>query len=124
MPRTRSSTVVASPAAAAETAICTIGNMAIPASNVVDLEGSVDITIGTAGTSVTLKLERGSVAGGTVVATFGPFTVTAGNRYNFSINTSDSQANELAGAAYVLTATVANATAASTVNAVNVNAIW
>lgn len=124
MARTRSTTVVASPATNTETAICTIGGMAVTPSDVVDIEGSVDITIGTSGTAVTLKIERGSAAAGTVVTTYGPFTVTAGNRYNFSVNGSDSQSNELANASYVLTATVTGGAATSTVNAVNLNALW
>ena len=118
MPRGRSAVIVASPAAAAETAICTVGALTLGVQDVVDIEGSVDITIGASGTAVTLKVERGAVAGGAIVATFGPFTVVAGNRYNLGINCFDVQQTEQQGQAYVLTATVTAGAAQSTVNAV------
>jgi hypothetical protein len=116
MPRTRSTVVVASPAAAAETAVCTISQLVLPSNDPVDLEGMVDLTIGTAGVSVTLKIERGAAAGGTVVATGGPYTAVAGNRMNLSINGSDLQVPEISGIGYVLTVTVGSASAVSTVN--------
>jgi hypothetical protein len=116
--RSRSSTILGSPATSAETAICTVGALSLTAGDVVDLDCSIDITIGTSGVTLTLKLERGAVAGGTIIATWGPATVVATSRYVLGVNASDVQAAELYGQAYVLTATVGSGAATSTVNAV------
>lgn len=123
MPRQRTTAVAASPAAAAETVVAAIAPGAIPAGlagDPVDLEGTVDLTVGATGNAVTLKIERGQVAGGAAIATFGPFTAVAANRYNFTINATDNETN----LGYVLTVTVAAATGASVVNAANLTAVW
>lgn len=83
--------------------------------SVVVLDGLVDITVGTGGATVTLKLERGNVAGGTLVQAVGPLTVTAANRYQASILGID-RPGVVTGQLYVLTVTVASATGNSTVN--------
>lgn len=124
MPRNRSNTVQGSPAGAAETAIAILAGLDIGLGNPVDLEGTVDVTIGANGTAVTLKLERGSAAGGVIVATYGPFTAVAANRYNFTINGVDTQAAELQNQSYTMTITVTAATAQSTVNAVYLGALY
>lgn len=124
MPRSRSTTVVASPATNAETVIAQLPTVSLPYGAPIDIEATVDMTIGTSGTAVTLKLERGTVAGGTIIATIGPVTVVAANRYNFAIQGTDSQSAELYGSVYVLTATVTGGAATSTVNNVNITAIW
>jgi hypothetical protein len=121
MPRTRTTAVTGSPAAAAETTIATIAAAAVPAGqsgDPVDLIGEVDITIGTNGTTVTLKIERGDA---TVLATVGPITTAgAATRFNAAIMATDREA----GLGYLLTATVANGSAVSTVNQVNLLALW
>lgn len=124
MPRSRNTTVAASPGGAAETVIATLSNIVLPIGDTVDLEGSCDVTIGTSGVTATLKLERGSVAGGTIVATYGPFTVVAANRYNFTINGQDTQAGEYYNMAYCLTLTIGSGAATSTVNAVYIGALY
>jgi hypothetical protein len=51
------------------------------------LELAIDVLIGTAGVTVTLKLYRGTVAGAVAItegATWGPFTCVATDRYSFS----------------------------------------
>lgn len=124
MPRSRSTTVTASPAAAAETAITTILGLTLPPGDVVDFDFTVDLTIGTAGVSVVLKLRRGTDATGTTVFTSSALTAVAGNHLALSLNTVDVQAAEQQNQAYTLTATVASASAPSTVNNVYLGAVY
>ena len=118
-------TVVASPALAAETVIATSGklNIDVPQYAVL-LSGLVDITIGTSGTAVTFNLRRGTSVSGTAVttgATWGPYAVTATHEYQFTIMGSDIPPASH-GVQYVLTATVTNGAATSTVNVVALSA--
>ena len=100
----------------AETVAVTAGNIIAPNQTPrVYLNGTLDITIGTGGVTLTVKLERGTVAGGTVVATWGPATVVAGNRYVIDVNAVDLP-GEIHGASYVMTVTVGSASGNSTVN--------
>jgi len=74
-------TVAASPAAGSETVVCTVGGVIVDVPQyAVLLSGTIDITIGTSGVTITLKLKRGSTTSGTGVTngnTWGPFTVVA-----------------------------------------------
>lgn len=124
MPRSRTTTVTGSPAGASETVIATLSGLVLPYGDIIDIEATCDVTIGTSGVSATLKLERGSAAGGTIIATIGPCTVVAANRYNFAIQGTDSQSAEFSGGTYVLTLTVGSGAATSTVNNVNMTAIY
>lgn len=124
MPRARSSAVVASPAAAAETVVCTLPGVSVRANDPIDLDASLDLTIGTTGNAVTIRVRRGVDTTGAVVATFGPFTAVAANRNNYSLNASDALPGDAAGQQYVVTVQVTAATAPSTVNAASIDAIW
>jgi hypothetical protein len=114
-------TVVASPALAAETIIASLtiggfGNM--PLASGVRLRGWAAYTVGTSGTAVTLKIRRTNVSGTTVVST-GATNATATNLYALEVNGFDAAPGA---AVYVLTMTVANGAAASTVSAVTLGA--
>lgn len=124
MPRARTTGITASPAGAAETVIATLAGQSIPWNAPVDFVASVDLSAGTGVTGVTLKLERGTLAGGTVVATSGPAVVAASTRVTLTMAGTDTQASEEAGQQYVLTATCVGASGASTVNAVYLRADW
>ena len=117
-----STTVVASPAAAAETIIA---SLAIPSfgdttilSGVI-LTGYAAYTVGTSGTAVTLRLRQTNVAG-TVVATSGALTKSAASLYADDINGVDAAPGV---ATYVLTMQVTAGAAASTVSAVILSAV-
>ena len=82
---------------------------------VVSISGVLDVTIGTAGTTLTVKVERGAVAGGTLVTSQGPYTVTAAQRVPIPFAAVDVP-GVVVGQLYVVTVTVAAATGNSTVN--------
>lgn len=72
-----SSTVVGSPALAAETIVCQITglDLTIPAATGVFLSGVASFTVGTSGTAIRLRIRQGTTAGaGTVVADTGAIT--------------------------------------------------
>lgn len=117
----RSSTVVASPAAAAETTICTItvtGDIVV--NQAVGLEGWAAYTVGTNGVSGQLRLRQTSSAG-TLIADSGAVTRTAAQLVEQSVFGQDTAA-VLPGQVYVLTLQVASGSAASTVSAVYLRA--
>ena len=117
--------VTGSPAAATETVIATSAQLIVDTPQyAVLLTALVDITIGTSGTAVTFKLKRGTTTGGTAVtngAVWGPYAVTATHEYQFTIMGSDIPPASH-GVQYVLTATVTNGAATSTVNVVALSA--
>lgn len=117
-------TVVASPALAAETIIAslTLNTDEVIASGVM-LRGFAAFTVGTSGTAVTLRLRRTNVAG-TVVATTGALTggIAAGNLVAETILGFDTGA-ATTGQVYVLTLQVTAGAAASTVSAVELDAL-
>jgi len=118
----RSSTVVASPALAAETTIATVtvsDNLALGLGVV--LFGFAAFTVGTSGVSVNLKLRQTNTSGSTVKAT-GAVTYTAADLGSASLLGVDTAA-VLPGQVYVLTMTVASGGAESTVSAVTLLAI-
>lgn len=112
-----SSNVAASPAAAAETAVCTVAGIETQGSGFpVLLDATASLTIGTAGVSCRLRIRQGSGTGGAVVYDTGANTVTAASLYTFSLNAFDNPP-EWDNGAYTLTITVGSASAASTVSA-------
>lgn len=115
-------TVVASPALAAETIIA---SLAIPAfgdtqilSSVI-LAGWAAYTVGTSGTAVQLRIRQTNVSG-TVVAATGALTKTAAQLYADDVGGNDAAPGV---ATYVLTMQVTAGAAASTVSAVFLAAV-
>ncbi len=117
--------ITGSPAAAAETVVCTSAKLLVDVPQyVVLLTGLIDLTIGTSGVSVTLKLKRGTTTSGTAVtsgATWGPYAVTATDEYQFTVMGYDIPGAS-ANLQYVLTATIGSGAATSTVNVVCLSA--
>src|SRR5438874_13699340 len=118
-------TVVASPAAAAETIIASLTIPAnIAAVTGVDLTGWAAYTVGTNGTAVQLRIRQTQVAG-TLVAASGALT---GSQHGAAILSADDiegfdSAPTLPGQVYVLTMQVTAGSAATTVSAVKLRAI-
>jgi hypothetical protein len=83
--------------------------------------GLVNILVGTGGTSVTVRVRRGSVSGAVVGVAQGQ-AVAAGSTYSIAVDALD-EPGEVAGATYVLTVAVAAATANSTVNYAHLAAV-
>lgn len=115
-------TVVASPAAAAETIIASLtvagfANIAVVSG--IQLTGWAAYTVGTNGTAVTFRLRQTNVAG-TVVATTGALTKTAASLYADDITGTDVGAGV---GVYVLTMQVTAGSAASTVSALSLSAV-
>ena len=118
---TDTTTVVASPALAAETIIAQVavpGGLSYAAG--VRVVGWAAFTVGTSGTTVQLRIRRGNVAG-TIVANSGACNDAAGvvderNVHGFDAAPADGQV-------YVLTMQVANGAAPSTVSAVELAAL-
>lgn len=120
-----STTVVASPAAAAETVIATSAGLIVDTPQfLVVVRASVDLTIGTNGIAVTFKLRRGTTASGTEITSnpvWGPYTVVATDEYQFSVAGTDAP-GAVAGLKYSLTATVGSGSAPTTINVVYIEA--
>jgi hypothetical protein len=114
----RTATVAASPAAAAETTIATLNI----AQDLAIMEGVLLVahfawTVGTAGVSGAVRIRRDSITG-TVVKASGAKTRTAAQLVDDAIVGFDTGAS-LPNEVYVLTLTVASASAESTVSAVD-----
>jgi hypothetical protein len=113
-------TVVASPAAAAETIIAQTAALgSLRAGQSVMLDGWAAYTVGTSGSAVTFRIRQTNVSG-TVVANSGALT---GSQHGAGILSSDDIAGldaspALGGQVYVLTMQVTAGAAASTVSAV------
>ena len=119
-----SKTVAASPSAATETTIATITvdtNLAIQQG--VLLRGFAAFTVGTNGSAVTLKIRRTDTSGATVAST-GALTggIAAAALVAETVLGFDTALGGT-GQVYVLTLTVTGANAASTVSAVELDAI-
>lgn len=117
----RSSVVVASPQANAETIIASItipnfGDVAVVSG--IRLSGWAAFTVGTSGVSVNLQVKQTNASGSAIVAT-GATTATAANLAALNVLGFDAGAGV---ATYVLTMTVASGAAASTVSAVFLDA--
>lgn len=118
----RSATVAASPAAAAETVIASVTiNQDLAVGLGVLVIGYAAVTIGTAGVSATWRIRRDSVAG-TIIKASGAKTVAATELHDEAIIGIDT-APTFPGEVYVLTLTVASASAESTVSAVELVAV-
>lgn len=119
-----STTVVGSPAAAAETIIAqvTVAEPEAVLSGIL-LDGWAAFTVGTSGTAVNLRIRRTNVAGAIQAAT-GAVTggVAAGNLLAQDVAAFDA-APTLPGQIYVLTMQVTAGAATSTVSAVRLSAI-
>lgn len=124
VPRLRTTTVAASPSDATETVVAAIAPAAIPSGltgDPVDLSAVVDVTAQAAATAVTVKIRRGTDAAGTVLATFGPATLAAASaRAVIPAKATDQEKN----LGYVVTVTMVGAGGASTVNNINLTAIY
>jgi hypothetical protein len=113
------STVVGSPAAAAETTIASLtisDNFAITQG--VFIEFACAFTVGTNGTAVTLKLHQTNAAGTTLYSS-GAVNATAANLMNMSAQALDASPT-LPGQIYIATLQVTGGSAASTVSAVSI----
>lgn len=116
-----SSTVVASPAAAAETIIASVtlagfNDLAVIAG--IRLQGWCSFTAGTNGVTATLRLRQTNVTGAIVAAT-GANTVVATNVYSLDVLGADAAPGV---AVYVLTLQVGSGSASSTVSATHISA--
>jgi hypothetical protein len=121
----QSSTVAASPSAAAETVVCQIAAI-VPDAAVVSgvfLTGAVNFTVGTNGTAIRVRIRQTGVAG-TVIADTGAITggVAAANLLSQDIQGFDTAA-VIPGQVYVLTLQVTAGSAASTVSSANLAAL-
>ncbi len=117
----RNATVVASPAAAAETIIASLTVQGNLTSAGVMVFGWAAYTVGTDGTGVTLKLHKTDASGTTLKSTgildLAATKLGAGMLFGFDGSPT------LPGQVYVLTATVTLGSATSTVSAVEIAAI-
>jgi hypothetical protein len=116
-----SSTIVASPTAAVETTICTV---TIPSGLIlglgVILVAQAGFTIGANGVTASLRIRQTGTSG-SAVGSSGPVTVVAASAYSSGIVGIDTA--PLAAGVYVLTLTVASATATSSVSAAKLVAL-
>jgi hypothetical protein len=119
-----SAAVVASPAAAAETIICTVTvNTQARPDQVVWLQGFAAFTVGTSGTSARLRIRRTDVAGavqGDTGATTGGIAAT--NLVDANVSGIDAL-GAIGAMVYVLTLQIAAGAAVSTVSATTMFAI-
>lgn len=114
-------TVAASPALAAETIIATLaipsfGDIAVQTR--IRLRGWCAFTVGASGTAATLQIKQTSAAG-TAVVSSGATNKTAAQLVEMEVNGNDAAPGV---GVYVLTLTVANGAAVSTVSAVSLAA--
>lgn len=119
----RSTTVAASPALAAETVVCSltlVGDIAVTQGTA--LLGFVALTVGASGTDVTVKIRRTGTSGTTVVSTGVLNAPAAGDVVTFPLQGFDT-GTAMPGQVYVLTVTVANGAAESTVSACSLFAL-
>lgn len=122
-----SSTIVGSPALAAETIVCQVtgldGFLAVVKG--VFLSGVISFTVGTSGTAIRVRIRQGTVAGsGTVIADSGALTggVAAGNLLSQDlqgVDTASVGGTALASTSYHLSLQVTAGAAASTVSQTN-----
>jgi hypothetical protein len=118
----QTTTVVASPAGATETIIASLtisSNLTINSG--IRLRGWAAFTVGTNGTTYELKIRRTNTSGATQADT-GAIGTSATSLVANSVVGNDTGAT-LPGQVYVLTLTVANGSAASTVSAVSLEAV-
>lgn len=115
-------TVAASPAAAVETTICTLTlPRGLTITQGVFLEAVAAFTVGTNGTGSTLRIRQTDTSG-TVIYSSGLLASAAATLQNIAAQGIDASPAST-GQVYVVTLTVAAATAPSTVSAVSLQAI-
>jgi hypothetical protein len=117
-----STTVVASPSAATETIIGQItltGDVSVQRSVIV--RGWAAFTVGTSGTAVRLRIRKDNVSG-TVIGDTGALTATAATLVQDNVAATDTSPSNT-GQVYCLTLTVTSGAAASTVSALELDAI-
>lgn len=115
----QNSTVVGSPAAAAETTIASLTiNDSFPVVSGVYIEVTCAFTVGTNGTAVTLKIHQTNSSGSTLYSS-GAVTATAANLMNMSAQAFDASPT-LPGQIYIATLQVTNGSATSTVSALSI----
>ena len=124
MPRIRGTGSAVTVTTTSETVLATLPGISLTPSQPVDLIASIDFSTGTGVTAVTFKIERGTVAGGTAIATVGPIAIAASTRALFCLCGVDQQAAEVAGQQYVITATQAGATGNGTGNTIVLRGDW
>lgn len=117
-----STTVVGSPALAAETTVAStvVGGVAGPTSRVL-LIGFVAFTVGATGTAAQVRLRNGSITG-TVVGNTGALTVVAANLVSFAVLGVDSP-GDVSSLAYVMTLQITGGSGASAVSSVQLVAV-
>lgn len=118
----RSGTVAASPTGATETTVCTLTiTPQLAVTEGILLFGYLAFTAGTDGASAVVRLRQTNTSGSIVKAS-GAVNVTAASLYDRAIAGFDTGPT-LPGQVYVLTLTVASATAGSTVSAAELVAL-
>lgn len=126
-----SSTLVASPATAAETVICQITGLPADCSvfTGVFLSGVASFTVGTGGSACRLRIRTGTTAGsGTVIADTGALTagISSANLASQDIQGVDTGTvggNAIGSTSYCLTLTTTGGTASSNVSQTNLVAV-
>lgn len=100
---------------AVETVICTLAGVSTdtPGARVI-LEGAAQITVGTSGTAVTLRIRRGTEVTSPLVGAAVVQTAVATNQQTVACQAVDNPEGELASQSYVLTAQTTAGTANST----------
>lgn len=122
MPRTVNQGTAIAGNLAVESVVLQLPGITVQAGSPVDLAGLVDVTEGTSGTAVTLRLRRGVDATGVLLATFGPFALAAAARSIFSVAWRDVQNVDVANQQYVVTMQQTAATGNGTANVANLRA--
>lgn len=124
MPRNRSQGTGGGITTTTETVIGTLSGVSLSANSPIDLDATCDITGGTGATSVTLRIRRGTDTTGPVVGQAVQCNIAATVRDTRSIQATDTPANDLAGASYVVTAQQAGASGNGISNSCYISAIW
>jgi hypothetical protein len=97
-----------------ETVVASVTGVTVPgAGNRVKLDGSVQVTIGTTATAITLRWRRGIDITGTLIGEGNPVQGTAANTVQASLQVTDTP-GEIANQTYVLTVQQTGATANGT----------
>jgi len=124
---TTSGTGLTNPPGSGETAVYTTPVLQTgQGDGTVGISGTIYLLVGASGTSVTLKLRQGNnTISGPLVQALPAVTVVAGNAVAISFGFTDlaNWLEQAGGGQYTLTATVAAATGASTVSALDIEVI-
>lgn len=108
---------------ATETVVLTLSNVSTPGpGSAVNLFGVVNITVGTNGVAVVVRVRRGTTTSGTLIGTAQTDTGVATDKYTIPFDVEDNVGDE-ASASYVVTVTETSASADGTVNYVSIGGI-